>query len=520
MRRFRAIHLAPVLAVIALLAWALASPIGAAPDDDYHLVSTWCATDGAYCDPGEAENTRVVPEALVHSHCYAQDALASAACQDNIAWDAEPTVETKRGNFSGAYPPVYYAVMNVFVGPDAMGSAMLMRLVTVLLFVGLTTALFVLLPPLRRPTLVWTWLVTTLPMGIFLLSSNNPSSWAVIGLGTGWLALYGYLETSGIRKWSLGAIFAVATLMAAGSRGDAAMYAVLGIAAVFVLTVPFSREEHTRLNWKAYGLDAILPIVMTLACAALFLTSRQTQSGVSGFGGSSVSGDPVGVGAVEASLSGFSLLAYNLLNVPFLWAGNFGEWGLGWLDTAMPAVVSFAAIAALVAIGFSGLGRLWGRKLVVVIGVGLVLWLLPVYVLQQGGDTLGEAVQPRYLLPLIILFMGLVLLARPGGPLSFSRPQLVLVSGALILVNFIALHFNLRRYLTGVDQQGANLDAGYEWWWDITISPMFVWIAGAAAYAALVVILAREVGWGGRIQAVAAPVGAGNGDSQAAPIRR
>jgi hypothetical protein len=277
------------------------------------------------------------------------------------------------------------------------------------------------------------------------------------------------------------------------------MYAILGIAAVFVLTVPWSKEERTAAAWKSYGLHAILPAIMTVVCAVLFLSSRQTQSGIGGFGGdTSVSGAAVDVGVVEASLSGFSLLAYNLLNIPFLWAGNFGEWGLGWLDTAMPSIVPFAAIAALVAVGFSGLGRLWGRKLVVTIGVGLVLWLLPVYVLQQGGDTLGEAVQPRYILPLLVLFVGLVLLGRAGQMLRFSRPQLVLVSTALVLVNFLALHFNLRRYLTGIDEQGGNLDAGYEWWWELPVSPMFVWIAGSLAYAALVVILARHVGWKGR----------------------
>ncbi|HEU4808686.1 MAG TPA: DUF2142 domain-containing protein, partial [Homoserinimonas sp.] len=186
MPRFKAIYFAPALAVIALLAWALASPLGAAPDDDYHLVSTWCATDGAYCEPGETDASRVVPEALVHAHCYAQDALQSAACQESISWTAAPSVETKRGNFVGAYPPVYYAVMSIFAGEDVLSSALLMRLINILLFVGLTTALFVLLPAVRRPTLIWAWLVTTLPMGVFILSSNNPSSWAVMGLGTAW----------------------------------------------------------------------------------------------------------------------------------------------------------------------------------------------------------------------------------------------------------------------------------------------------------------------------------------------
>ena len=60
-KRIRAIHFAPVLALIALFAWAFASPIGAGPDDDYHLVSIWCASGGSeQCAPGSQPNTRMV----------------------------------------------------------------------------------------------------------------------------------------------------------------------------------------------------------------------------------------------------------------------------------------------------------------------------------------------------------------------------------------------------------------------------------------------------------------------------
>src|SRR5664279_858668 len=127
--RFRLILLAPVLALIALSAWALASPMGASPDDDYHLVSIWCSTgDEAYCQPGSVEKSRFVPEAVLESACYATHSSRSAACQNSLDFETDALVETDRGNFVGAYPPVYYSVMSVFVGGDALISVMLMRL--------------------------------------------------------------------------------------------------------------------------------------------------------------------------------------------------------------------------------------------------------------------------------------------------------------------------------------------------------------------------------------------------------
>lgn len=495
--------MAPVLAIIALFTWALASPMGAAPDDDYHLVSTWCAVaDGTTCAPGESPDTRMVPEAVLHSPCYAQAPEESAECQNNYDFSGTPSELTKRGNFVGAYPPVYYTVMHAFIGGDIVTSIVLMRLVNILIFVGLTSALFWLLPIARRQTLLLAWTITTVPMGMFLIASNNPSGWAIVGVGTSWLALLGFLESHGRRKWLLGAIAIVATIMAAGSRGDAAIYTVLGVGAVFLLTVP-----HGRAAWPAYARQAILPVAMVGICLLFFALSGQTQSGITGFGGEATTGgERVDHGETAASLTGFGRFAYNLLNIPFLWAGNFGEWGLGWLDTSLPSVVSFGTISCFVAIGFVGLSRMWGRKLVVVLAAGLALWALPLYVLTRGGQIVGEAVQPRYVLPLIVLLAGLVLLTRAGGRLSLSRAQTVLVIVTLSTVNLVALQLNMRRYITGIDQSALNLDAGIEWWWSGLPSPMFVWIVGSLAYAGLLVLIAREVVWPRPAAIVAEPV--------------
>ncbi|TBN55947.1 DUF2142 domain-containing protein [Glaciihabitans arcticus] len=483
--RFRLIWLAPVFALVALLAWALASPMGAGPDDDYHLASTWCANPAntSACLPGSDSTERIVPEIINEAPCYAGKPETSADCQDEYGFDSTPTLETDRGNFIGEYPPVFYAFMSLFVGPDILAAIMAMRIVNVLLFLGITVTLYALLPIERRPTLVWGWLITTIPLGIFLITSNNPSSWAVIGVGSAWLALLGWFETRGKRRITLGALFAVSVLMAAGARGDAALYSIIGIGAVLLL----------RLSWtKRFWLDAILPIAMTIVAAVFFLTSRQSSSGTQGFGGAGITPTDAVGGSASDSLEGFGLLAYNLLNIPKIWAGVFGDWGLGWLDTSMPAVVLFGSVAVFVAIGFGGLSRLSPRKTLVVLLLALTVWVLPAFVLYQGGDVVGESVQPRYILPLIVLLGGLLMLTRGAQRIEFTRAQLVLVGTTLAVVQFVALHMNLRRYVTGTDGASANLDAGIEWWWDIPISPNGVWILGSLAYAALVFVLLRE----------------------------
>jgi hypothetical protein len=117
-----------------------------------------------------------------------------------------------------------------------------------------------------------------------------------------------------------------------------------------------------------------------------------------------------------------------------------------------------------------------------------------VYVLTRGGDEVGENLQPRYLLPLIVLFSFILLTETAGGVLRFTRVQTVAILGALALANLVALQVNIRRYVTGADQQGLNLDSGAEWWWTgFPIGPTALWVIGALAFAALLATLWPEL---------------------------
>jgi len=507
LRRIPLIAWAPVLAFLTLTAWSFASPIGAGPDDDFHLVSSWCAgpTADATCVPTESPREREVPAALDDIDCFAYDATRSAACQgDDWSWSINELVVSERGNFIGAYPPVFYAVMGTLTGGDIQLSALAMRLLTVVLFTGLLVALWRLLPERLRGPLAWGWLITTVPLGVFLLGTNNPSAWAMIGVAFSWLALLGWFETSWStdrrRKLALGALFVVTVLMAAGSRGDAALYSGLGMALVLVLTLPDRGAEASPAPaWRPWLRDAALPVVMGVVALIFFLSARQSQSGLGGFGGGTGAPGAVTGGAAdgsldpEAALTGFGLFAYNLLNVPFLWTGALGDWALGWLDTSMPAIVSAAAVAAFVVVGFAGIGRLWVRKAIALGALVLVLVALPVYVLQAGGDVVGEQVQPRYILPLIIMLGGMLALTRTPRELTFTRAQRFALVAALAGAHFVALHLNIRRYVTGIDASGVNLDAGAEWWWAGPVGPTAVWLLGSLAYALLVWIVVRTM---------------------------
>lgn len=465
-----------MLVLLALIAWAYASPVGASPDDDFHLVSTWCAeAQAADCLPGETDSSRVVPLALLTSSCFAFDAEASAQCQgDSLAKDNVPAADTTRGNFDGLYPPLFYAVDGLLASPQIEESVLWIRALNAAVLVALASAAALLLPSSKRVAMTLAWLITSVPLVMFLTPSNNPSSWALSGTAIAWAAWWGYFETDGRRRIGLGAVAVAASATAAGARADGAAYVALGIACVTLIT--WAPLTLTRLRLLA------MPLVVAVACGVVVLTSRQSTA---------VGGLNAGT---DAKHGGVSLIANNILHLPSLWTGGFGEWGLGWLDTAMPPLVLWSAVGAFIGVVFVGLHGLPRRNAIAIGVVMFALAAIPLLVLQEGGDPVGANVQPRYIWPLVTLVAGLVIARAGRSVVILGRIQIWLVGIAVTGANSVALYTNMRRYVTGTDVQAPNLNANLEWWWPHAPSPMAVWILGSLMFAGAVTLILLDYG--------------------------
>jgi hypothetical protein len=459
----------PVAMLVALLAWAVSSPPGSSPDDDYHMASIWCAgglADGR-CEAAADDTQRQLPaELLEAAGCFAFNADQAADCPRH----ENQMRTTERGNWSThAYPPLFYAVMSVFVGDDLSTSIVLMRAFNAVLYVGLLTALFFLLPRPQRTPFVWGAAISVVPLGMFLIASVNPSGWAILSATGLWVAAWGYFRQTGTRKWLLAAMAVVFLIIGAGSRSDAAVYGVLALMVAVVLA--FRRD-------RSFALQSLLPLGLTVVAVAFFLGAGQS---------SVVAADTV---AENRPYSVWTLTFLNAKLLPQLWAGVFGYWGLGWLDTALPGVVWVTTMTIFGALVFWGLRVGALRKWISLALVALALIAVPMYILVHDGVVVGSAVQPRYIYPLIIMFGGVALVGMSQAGLGLGRLQLGIVAVGLVLANAVSLHVNMRRYITGVDDAGVNLDRAIEWWWNAPVSPMTIWLFGVLAFAAAVAVLA------------------------------
>lgn len=168
------IFIAITSALIALFAWAISSPVGATPDEDYHLVSIWCGQGerNDLCLSGDKAGQVSAPTALVVSaNCFAFHPENSAAC--NLPQSSEFTT-TSRSNADGGYPPIFYWTMSLFATSDIYLSILAMRFFNAFLFVAIITATMLLSPRNIRLPVLGGILITAIPLGVFLHSEREP----------------------------------------------------------------------------------------------------------------------------------------------------------------------------------------------------------------------------------------------------------------------------------------------------------------------------------------------------------
>lgn len=465
----------PLLLFVGLAVWAFSSPVGASPDEDWHLSSIWCGqgTEKGICESSPLPGERRVPAALPNAPaCFAAHPDISAQCQSR--WlDPEVTtlVTTSRGNFNRAYPPVFYFTMNFFVHGGIQVSVMTMRLVNAALFVGLMTATYWLLPRRRRTMLVLGAAITLVPLGVFLISSINASGWAFTSAAVLLPALVGFFESAGRRRAGLAAVAVVAALMGAGARADAAVYTVIAVGLAALLALP--------RQWRSWRLLP-LPVLICAMSGIFYLTSGQSTFASAGMPG----------GTVHASVA--SQVLHDLLNVPSLWAGAFayGGWGLGAVDVPLPAIVVFLNLATFGGLVYAGLRQTGRRKVLALVATLGAAWAIPTLILVRSNIDVGGLVQPRYILPLLIMLAEVALFRVGPRRQEVTRGQLVVATAALGLTNLVSLYMTLRRYLIGLDAGALDVTARPEWWWPFPAPPVVLWAIGSLAFAVALVLTA------------------------------
>jgi|GEM_PF-878825 len=471
--------------LIVATSWALASPIGTATDDDYHLPSIWCATgpERGICETvstsGDSAQLVSVPRQLVF-RCFVSrypPEVLSPRCLSAIDGQFARTGgvrglngrDTSATEGSLTYGPYFYTMARILVTTDVEASILRIRLLNAGIAAAmLAAALTIASVPIRR-ALSWSWALALVPLGYFYISSSNPSSWTIIGMGTLWAFLLTWLAEPNWR--SPRALVALTGVLAAcalvgPTRRDGWFYVLATLIACLLLTGRVRAEILTR--WLLTLLGAVVIAVRIVAPSynyglGLVQGSALLQANGAAPGTSSAESNGGLTGMLVATMREAMALPKSLWSVlgGNMRGENYTAYGLN--EIHLPVLVPILMCIPLVVL--LAFGWRWHPRPKVL----AVLSILGAFILSTLTHKMlmpaGFAIQPRHLVPLMLVGVALSLL----GPRALELPAkaAAMCGLSIMLAGTVALVFTQARYTVGGWQWSRTTE---HWWWSSLVA--------------------------------------------------
>ena len=420
------------LYLILNVSFSLATPAFSGPDDDFHIASIWCANgvDIPKCNsvtPGEYWSISNVPGDLkALRSCKSRDVSVSTLCE--VEGSRDTTGEIRSNN--GSYPSLFYVVSNIFVGTDALGSLVKIRVANSIFLTLMLLIALILVPLKNRWTLLAITIFTSIPFPLFMLGTNNPQSWSFALV----VPFFTLLNLNLVQNKTkiLNARFVLSTIyltiagsMIIGARADGKFLVLYAIGVVFLLNIRGIDARKIVTYISAIVVTGILDKILGAATPD-FAESR-----------------------MDSNEPGYFL--HNVLEFPGFILGLIGGKGdsgylsLGEFDLPVPSIVWVSIFLALI-IAISGDKRSRDMNGVLLVGSLLIIFIGLYAMHLQGASTAGYF-QPRYLLGFILILLSTALAENFE---KISNPRLILAMLSLFIGFTGFIYSVILRYSSGV----------------------------------------------------------------------
>lgn len=471
-KRLKFASLISISTFIFLTSWSFSNPIGSSPDEGLHLVGIWCnkADQNVLCSNiNEGYLTSNKLSGL--DSCYIYDANQPASCILH-----KPNVY----NISPSYVNnLYYKSLSFFTSNNLEKSVLLMRVFNVSIFVFLTFISIMILNSKILNGVLYTSLTLTIPLGMYLISSINTSSWILItSIFFIPFSLNIFEKNTILVKVISFAIISGLIWLAVNSRLDGVLFII--IFSLIILLHLFNKIFQT-INTKIKNHHNFFQRLFVIFLSSIFIyLIYQVSSKI-----------------VERS----GLALYSSTQKVTLWetifrftsivTGALGSWGLGSLEVTMPDVVRFISLTLFIAVIFFSFAT---KNLIHIFSILILIYFLIFIIisfLYFSQLTVGQWLQPRYILPLILSI----------GTISFMNFQLnlkVFFRFSFIMsffAFFFSLHTVLKRYTIGLNNNQFLINNHPEWWWKFTFpAPMNLLLIACISYIIACVACIKLIG--------------------------
>ena len=313
--------------------------------------------------------------------------------------------------------------------------------------------------------------VGMVPVGLFIIPSTNPSSWAIAGVVSAGLCAMNFFLSS---------------------KRSHRVIAVLG----FIVALLFTRNVRGDVN-------IMLAICVTLGALSGFFIRETDRSHKFDRAKLLKLGFLVVPGLLYIHLKIFSLYPWSVIS--YILNGSFYSFSndspqafLGFLGGSIQlGSADFAptpVVLILMSVGFATFIVITARfvplKVKISSGFGLSLLFFMSYWFSLGAIGLASRYVMAIYLVSLATFSASAVSGRKLINFQFSKSSLVTIFLAISLAQSLSLHQSIRRYVTGTNIAGWNLNKGAQWWWTYGPSPMSIWLIGSVAFGvALFIVL-------------------------------
>ena len=442
-------YLAASLLLITLSSWCMSSPLNVGFDPVFHLSTVWCAW-------GErihiCEN---LDDGFDSSKADVPVVLNGAASGESMINQGVATPSTRSP---------FYKIMRVFVTEKTVRSVFAMRFLNVLMVsIIFLQFLFLKNRKLQIASLA-AWSLTFVPIIISTITQVTPRSWSYISGMSSWVFLLAVLERPRqIKNWAL---FGFCVFLAICSRLDG--FFILTFTSALIIAVSNKRLWHSLLK---YSLPILSALIALLAVLRGFIP-RISRYTTFDFGSTFSSGHTI----------------FQLIHIP---ENVFDSFGLGVrFHDLGPNIIGIIGMSLFIYVLTRALVSPNSEQLFAMVGIVVFLFSAMYQMTLNWPEQTGPS--GIYIVQLLSCLLGMALFFSDNS-FTFltnvaNRFFLVFLLGlSHALVLFSRMEWAVRP-TSELNDTYLNLSLNGGWWWNSPIGPNMVFLVGAIAFPAWLVV--------------------------------
>ena len=451
-RIFRKPLLAAVLLFTTLSCWSFSAPLNNGFDPTFHLASIWCGWGES---PGKCENYGArdygyggnIPDQL--------RGLSTSEMSDQQIVDPHTR-------------SLFYPIMRVFVGDNATQSVLLMRLIQSFIASMILGSLIHFSSRKMKTAVLSAWTFTMIPIIISTLPQTTPRSWAYLSGMSSWAYLMLALDRHKQKQnpkilWIL---YGFSLFLAFASRWDATLFVAFTTAVI--LSIHFIKNDLMKFRTLVWFLVSGIVSMGLLR----FIFPRLASYTSFDFGSTFTSGKTI----------------FQLVHIPENIADGLGL-GVRLADLG-PNLIGIIGVVLYVFVLSRSLSSANKFQIFSAVSIAIFMFMAMFQITLSWTEQIGPS--GVYVVQLLTVILGLsVALANDAQMYLYRKSNQAIFISLLGISHALALFARMEwavRPSSELNDTYFNLSLNGGWWWNSPIGPNVVFLIGAIAFPAWLIV--------------------------------